>query len=107
MDCSIVSYQSVIIPLLFYNHYFLLHLFLPFFVDVLVLVGLLDKWYDACLGWAQATNRAQIFKFGSSYLKNEPAKFFVKKLATYDPTRTIKGLNVGESFLLWIKMHKI
>lgn len=56
--------------------------------------GLLDGWYDGCMGWAKAVNRMQTFAFGTAYLRLTPSHFYVKKGSSFDPT-DIRGKKIG------------
>ncbi|CAH1778068.1 unnamed protein product [Owenia fusiformis] len=57
--------------------------------------GLLDGWYDACMGWVPTIGRTHVFSFAQSYGKPTMAQFYVKNDdVTFNPS-DITGKKIG------------
>ncbi len=61
-------------------------------------LGLLGKWYDACVGWMPTVERMQVFDFSAPYMDAEKTHFYVKAGSSSDfSTSDLTGKRIGQS----------
>ena len=57
--------------------------------------GLLERWYDTCVGFVNDVTRKQSLTFGIEYMKENVGHFYVNKQSTFDETN-ISGKKIGK-----------